>query len=357
MSRAIAFPMGSTGRLAARCVLLGALFKAAAIPMTAQSSMPADEAPAYGPQLEGFSYPWPVENFNFVSQGIPLCMAYMDVKPTTPNGQIAVLLHGKNYVAATWQGTIEVLRDAGYRVIAPDQIGFGKSTKPAHYQYTFQQLAGNTHALLASLGIRRITLIGHSTGGMLGVRFALMYPDCVDRMALVDPIGLEDWKAKGVPWQSIDTLYQQELQTTADRIREYERTTYYAGTWKPEYEKWVQMLAGLYRGPGRELVAWNAALTSDMIYSQPVLYEFGDLRMPVLLVIGDKDTTAFGKDAAPPSVRATLGHYPVLGKEAAKRIPNVHLVEFPDLGHSPQIQAPEVFHKVLLDWLAGNKSG
>jgi hypothetical protein len=109
---------------------------------------------------------------------------------------------------------------------------------------------------------------------MLGVRYALMYPDNVDRLALVDPIGLEDWKAKGAPWQSVDALYQQELHTTADRIREYERTTYYAGTWQPAYEQWVQTLAGLYRGPGRELVAWNAALLSDMIYTQPVLYEF-----------------------------------------------------------------------------------
>ena len=87
-------------------------------------------------------------------------MAYMDVKPTTPNGRIVILLHGKNYVAATWQTTIAVLNEAGFRVIAPDQIGFGKSTKPAHYQYTFQQLAGNTHALLASLGISRVTVVG-----------------------------------------------------------------------------------------------------------------------------------------------------------------------------------------------------
>jgi pimeloyl-ACP methyl ester carboxylesterase len=319
--------------------------------MTAQPSPPSDDAPAYGSELEGFSYPWPVQKFEFISQGIPLHMAYMDVKPKTPNGGVVILLHGKNYVAATWQGTIAVLSDAGYRVIAPDQIGFGKSTKPAHYQYTFQQLAGNTHALLASLGIGRVTVVGHSTGGMLGARYALMYPDDVDRLGLVDPIGLEDWKAKGVPWQGVDTLYQQELKTTADRIREYERTTYYAGTWRPEYEQWVQTLAGLYRGPGRELVAWNAALLSDMIYTQPVLYEFGDLRMPVLLVIGDKDTTAFGKEVSSPEVRAKLGNYPKLGKEAAARIPRVQLVEFPDLGHSPQIQAPETFHKVLLDWL------
>src|SRR5580658_2972793 len=271
--------------------------------------MSIDQSPVYGPELEEFTYPWPVQRYAFVSQGTPLRMAYMDVQAATPNGRTVVLLHGKNYTAATWQTTIAVPSEAGYRVIAPDQIGFGKSTKPARYQYTFQQLAGNTHALLTSLGIDRVTVVGHSTGGMLGVRYALMYPDSVDRLVLVDPIGLEDWKAKGVPWQSVDAMYQKELQTTADGIREYERTTYYAGTWRPEYETWVQMLAGMYRGPGREQVAWNAALTSDMIYSQPVLYEFGDLRMPVLLVIGDKDNTAFGKDVSPPSVRATLGNY------------------------------------------------
>jgi pimeloyl-ACP methyl ester carboxylesterase len=313
--------------------------------------MSTHESPAYGPELEEFTYPWPVQRYEFVSQGTPLRMAYMDVQPATPNGRTVVLLHGKNYIAATWQGSIAALSEAGYRVVAPDQIGFGKSTKPAHYQYTFQQLAGNTHALLVSLGIDRVTVVGHSTGGMLGVRYALMYAESVERLALVDPIGLEDWKAKGVPWQSVDAMYQQELQTTADRIREYERTTYYAGTWQPSYEQWVQTLAGLYRGPGREIVAWNAALLSDMIYTQPVLYEFGELRMPVLLVIGDKDTTAFGKEVSSPEVRATLGNYPKLGKEAAARIPRVHLVEFPDLGHSPQIQAPETFHEVLLDWL------
>jgi pimeloyl-ACP methyl ester carboxylesterase len=106
-------------------------------------------------------------------------------------------------------------------VIAPDQIGFCKSTKPAHYQYSFQQLAANTHAFLASIGINRTTVIGHSTGGMLAIRYGLMYPADVEQLVLVDPIGLED---KGVPWQSVDAWYQQELKTTADSIRDYERT-------------------------------------------------------------------------------------------------------------------------------------
>ena len=337
-------------------VVVLAFLAALAVADAAQSG-PADNAalpdpgPIYGARLEGFDYPWPVALYRFQSQGQALEMAYMDVKPARPTGRVAVLLHGKNFCAATWQTTITTLVEAGYRVIAPDQIGFCKSSKPAQYQFSFQQLAANAHALLESLGVERATVIGHSTGGMLGIRYALMYPSQVDQLVLVDPIGLEDWKARGVPWQSVDAWYQRELQTTADRIRAYERATYYAGTWETNYDRWVQMLAGMYRGAGRAQVAWDSALLYDMIYTQPVLYEFGALRMPVLLMIGDKDTTAIGKDLASPEVRATLGNYPVLGKAAAARIPHAKLVEFPDLGHAPQIQAPERFHKALLEGL------
>jgi pimeloyl-ACP methyl ester carboxylesterase len=330
--------------------LLSALSIAVAVTLAspAAAALHSDD-PSYGPELQGFDYPWPVQHFRFTSQSDALDMAYMDVTPAKPNGRVAVLLHGKNFCAATWQATITILSEAGYRVIAPDQIGFCKSTKPAHYQFTFQQLAANTRALLISFGINRVVLIGHSTGGMLAIRFGLMYPDAVEQLVLVDPIGLEDWKAKGVPWQSLDAWYQQELQTTADSIRNYERTTYYAGNWKSRYEPWVQMLAGMYRGSGRAIVAWNSALLYDMIYTQPVYYELGQLTMPVLLMIGDKDTTAIGKNLAPPSIRSTLGNYPALGKAAAARIPRSQLVEFSDLGHAPQIQEPDIFHRALLD--------
>lgn len=320
------------------------------------SAAPADE-PAYGAELQGFEYPFPIARYRFNSQDQQLEMAYLDVKPATPNGRTVVLLHGKNFCAATWEGSIKALTAAGYRVIAPDQIGFCKSSKPERYQFTFQQLAGNTRALLASLGIEHSVIMGHSTGGMLAMRYALMYPAAVDQLVLVDPIGLEDWKAKGVPWLSLDGWNEREKRVTADTIRAYERATYYADTWDPSYEIWVQMLAGMYRGPGREAVASSSARLYDMIATQPVFYEFERIAMPVLLLIGDKDTTAIGKDIAPPAVRPTLGNYPVLGKEAAKRFPHAQLIEFPDLGHSPQIQAPARFHDAVLGWLQHPETG
>ncbi len=149
----------------------------------------------------------------------------------------------------------------------------------------------------------------------------------------------------------MDQWYARELKVNAEGIRNYERTTYYAGRWKPEFERWVDMLAGLNKGPGHTQVAWNSALIYDMIFTQPVYYEFKDLTVPTLLLIGTSDTTAIGSDIAPPAVKATLGHYEVLGKQAARLIPRSTLVEFPNLGHAPQMEEPDRFHKALLSWL------
>lgn len=327
-------------------ILLGLLY----FSLCAPGARAAQDA-VYGPELQGFDYPYPVKIFDFAGQRQDLRMAYMDIAPDKPNGRTAVLLHGKNFCAATWVETIKALTEAGYRVIAPDQIGFCKSSKPERYQYSFQELARNTRALLDSLGVSDATIIGHSTGGMLAIRYALMYPRQVDELVLVNPIGLEDWKAKGVPALSVDQWYARELKTTDESIRAYEKATYYVNEWRDSYEVWVQMLAGMYRGPGKAEVAWSSALIYDMIYTQPVINELGLLKPPTLLLIGDRDTTAIGKDAAPPEVRARLGDYPALAKSAAAAIPTARLVEFPNLGHAPQMQDPAALHKALLDGL------
>lgn len=309
----------------------------------------AAETPAYGARLEGFEYPHPVHVHRFESQRQPVEMAYLDVPARgAANGRTVVLLHGKNFCAATWEATIATLADAGFRVIAPDQIGFCKSSKPRDYQFSFQQLASNTAALLNELGVSKAVVLGHSMGGMLALRYALMFPDGVEQVMVVNPIGLEDWQAKGVPYATLDAAYAAELKTGFDGIKAYQQRFYYNGDWKPEYERWVNMLAGMYLGPGKEDVAWNQAQTSDMVFTQPVVHEFGRIRVPATLFIGGLDRTAPGANRAPAELASTLGLYPELGRAAAAAIPNATLVEFPELGHSPQVEAPAVFHAALL---------
>jgi len=324
-----------------------------ALALCTGSAVAADPHPLYGPQLEEFDYPYPVEWFRFQSQGREARMALMDVKPEKSNGHTVILLHGKNFCGATWERTIAALASAGYRVIAPDQIGFCKSTKPDRYQYTFQQLATNTRLMLEARGVTRAVIVGHSMGGMLAARFALMFPDVAERLVMVNPLGLEDWQAEGVPYAPVDQVHQSELRTTFDTIKAYQLKYYYNGRWKPEYDRWVEMAAGLYGGSGRELVAWNQALTADMIFTQPVVHEFGNIRVPTTLMIGGMDRTAPGAARAAPELAQRLGRYPELGRKTAAAIAGATLIEFPELGHSPQVEAPERFHEALLRALTG----
>ncbi|MDF3067412.1 MAG: alpha/beta hydrolase [Polyangiaceae bacterium] len=187
---------------------------------TASASAPApSDDPRFDAELSGSRYPYPVGHFELTSQRQPLRMAYLDVRPRAPNGQTVLLLHGKNFSAAYWRPTIELLTERGYRVVAPDQVGFGKSSKPQGYQFSFQALAENTRALLRSLGVEKTSVVGHSMGGMLAARYALLYPANVHRLALVAPIGLEDWKRSGARPRSVDEWYQAELKATPESIR------------------------------------------------------------------------------------------------------------------------------------------
>ena len=165
----------------------------------------------FGSRLEEVNYPFPVKFFRLKSQNEEMEMAYMDIPPEKPNGRSVLLLHGKNFNGYYWESTIRVLAAAGYRVIVPDQIGFGKATKPESYQYTFEQLATNTLGLLDQLGVAKVSVVGHSMGGMLATRFALMVPDRVEMLALIDPIGLEDWK-RVVPYRTVDQWYRKRTQ-------------------------------------------------------------------------------------------------------------------------------------------------
>lgn len=301
-------------------------------------------------RLENIKYPFPVSEISLNIQGHELIMAYMDVKPKKPNGKTVMLLHGKNFCGAYWEQAAKDLTKEGFRVVIPDQIGFGKSSKVTDIQYSFQLLAENTKAVLDQLGVTKVNVLGHSMGGMLATRFALMYPEMTEKLIFENPIGLEDWKVV-VPYQSVDDWYQTELKQNYEKIKNYQLTFYYDGKWKPEYAPWVNILAGWTLNKDYSIIAKNSALTYDMIFTQPVCYEFENLTMPTLLIIGQRDRTALGKALAPKEAQEKLGNYPKLGKVTAKKIKNATLVEIDGIGHLPHIEAYDRFIKPLTEFL------
>ncbi|TPE43086.1 alpha/beta fold hydrolase [Pontibacter mangrovi] len=300
--------------------------------------------------LEGYEYPFEVLYFNVELEGRQYKMAYMDVPPAkeVPQAPTVLLLHGKNFFGAYWRQTIAYLAENGYRVVVPDQIGFGKSDKP-EINYTFHQLAQNTRELLKRLGVEKVAVVGHSMGGMLATRFALMYPDITSKLVLENPIGLEDYR-RIVPFKSMQELYEAELKQTAAAIKRYHQTYY--TSWAPPYDEWVQVPAAQINHPEYPKVAKISALTYSMIYQQPVVYEFTDVRVPTLLVIGQEDRTIVGKGfIEDKQMLQQYGQYPQLGKRTARAIPGAKLVELQKVGHIPHLEATERFHKELLQFL------
>jgi len=300
--------------------------------------------------LTNYEYPYLVQFLELNNQRQSLKMAYMDIKPNNYTNKNIVLLHGKNFNGAYWETTIKALTKEGFRVIVPDQIGFGKSSKPENFQYTFQQFAENTKKLLEHLKIEKTTILGHSMGGMLATRFMLMYPETAEKLVLENPIGLEDWKL-AVPYKTIDWWYQSELKQNYEAIKKYQMENYYNGKWNADYQKWAELAAGWTTAPDYNKVAWNSALMYDMIFTQPVLYEFKNIKSPTLLIIGTRDKTAIGKQWASEEVKKTLGNYAELGKKTQKVIPNSKLVEIPNTGHLPHIESFDQFIKPLIVFL------
>ncbi|QSB25835.1 alpha/beta fold hydrolase [Flavobacterium sp. CLA17] len=300
--------------------------------------------------LTNYEYPFPVHFLELNNQRQPLKMAYMDIKPDNYNNKNIILLHGKNFNGAYWETTIKALTKEGFRVIVPDQIGFGKSSKPDHFQYTFQQLAENTKKLLDHLGIQKTTILGHSMGGMLATRFALMYPETAEKLVLENPIGLEDWKLV-VPYKPVEWWYESELKQNYEAIKKYQMENYYDGKWNTDFQKWAELGAGWTTAADYSKVAWNSALLYDMIFTQPVLYEFKNLKSPTLLIIGTRDKTALGKPLVSEEVRKTMGNYMELGKKTQKAIPKAKLVEIPNTGHLPHIESFDSFIKPLIVFL------
>lgn len=301
-----------------------------------------------------YHYPWPVKLFNFYNQHQKLSMAFMDIPASkkADKHKTAVLLHGGNFCGVTWSDTARQLSAAGYRVILPDDIGFCKSSKPQGYSYNVHQQALNINSLLTALGISEATVIGHSMGGMIAARYGLMYPKSVSQLFLVDPLGLEDWVAKGVSFLPVDATYESQVVQNFTTLKGYEAANYfYNATWKPEYDTWVQMLANIYAGDQGSEYAYVMALVTDALLSQPVIYQLPNLQTRTYLMVGENDVTALGKAWSSASVAAKLGHYSSLGPTAAALIPNCTFHMFPGLGHAPFLQDPTAFYKVLFSWL------
>jgi pimeloyl-ACP methyl ester carboxylesterase len=324
---------------------------AAALFSTPFGSRAADITPRepYGIALEGFAYPYPVHLLPVVDDGKQLNMAYMDVAPAQPNGRTVVLLHGRNFPSSYWAPVIRMLNEAGFRVVVPDQIGFGKSSKPSG-ELHFDTLARNTIALLDHLKIDKAEIIAHSLGGMLGVRIARAYPDRVVHLVLTAPIGLEDYRLY-VPPTPTEKIIETEDKLTAEGYRKQLQTNYAIKLPAEAITPFIDARFNIKGSP--DYPRWLRAFVSSgqMIYREPVAHEIPLITAPTLFVMGADDHNAPGRPNAPEALRAKMGQNAELARQLAAQMPNARAEVIADTGHLVFLEAPEKYKELVLGFL------
>jgi pimeloyl-ACP methyl ester carboxylesterase len=326
---------------------------AAIITLSVSASLAAQQKPPAVPtptdvkpasiNCEDVAYPYPTASLPISLYGNDLRMSYMDVPPQGPaNGHTVVLFHGNNFAGFYFGGPIDVLRKEGFRVVVPDQIGYGRSSKPI-MPYNFHDMARNTRLLLQSLKIERAMIVGHSMGGMLATRFATQYPAVTERLVLYNPIGLVDGRFER-PWDNPEDAYKRTLDTTYATARAaiMRYVTHNPEAWTPEFEHYTRIRYSWTLSADWPRLARVQALLGQVQYLDPVVNDWAHIKAPTLVFGGAED-----------SLPGSAAVFQERMKFVAATIPNgngrLHLI--PGLGHVPHMEAPEKTYPPLVAFL------
>ena len=291
-------------------------------------------------------YPYPSKYLDISVYAQDVRISYMDTPAQgTPNGRTVLLLHGNNFGGFYFKAIIDGLTKEGFRVITPDQIGYGRSSKPIA-PFNLNSQARNTWRILQHEKIERVSIIGHSMGGMLAARFATQFPKAVERLVIYNPIGLTDGRYER-PMQPIDEAYASSLKADYQSIRAglSRYVAHDPKAWNQEFETYTRIRYSWTLSADWPRLAMVQALIGQMLYADPVVYDWAHIQVPTL-AFGGADDMLLGTAAQFQERMAYL----------AKTVPNGNgrLLLIPGLGHVPHLEAPE---KVLPPLVAFLKEG
>jgi len=246
-----------------------------------------------------------------------------------------LLIHGFTASNFVWKDVLLPIAEAGFRVIAPDLLGFGFSDKPKEAQYTIGAQSQLIVGLMDELRIQKATLVGSSYGGAIAATCALDYPRRVERLVLVDAVINDHVKRRPLLRLAASPLLGDlisPLMLGSRRLVHQQMRRGYAFENRHLFDEDRMtahhrplLAANTQRATLTTLRRWDAGRIDE---------EAHRIEQPTLLIWGEVDP------------ETPLAH----GRRLLEQIPDARLVIFPRCGHMPMEEYPQGFAEVLTEF-------
>lgn len=243
--------------------------------------------------------------------------------------ETVVMLHGAGAGASgysNFKGNYPVLAAAGYRVLVPDLLGYGLSSKPDIESYDLDFFVAGVKGLLDKLKVKRVSLLGNSLGGAVALGYALAYPDAVDRLVLLGPGGVEEFETyMAMPGMAHMFDVYKSGKVGADALREILHAMFFDPSLLEEQT--IQERAPIAQTQTRA--------ARSRLYVPNLTSRLHELKCPVFGLWGINDQ-----------------FNPMSGAiKFAENVPNVRIELVSRCGHWVQVEHRDLFNRLCLDFL------
>ena len=247
------------------------------------------------------------------------------------HGPAVVLVSGFGLDNNLWDRQVAMLTGAGFRTVCITQRGHGRSDHPLS-GYDIDRLSADVVAVLRVLDTGPVTLVGHSFGGMVGLRTAALTSELVQRLVLVGSNGVKASRSAEFPFgpPQDSALAKMAADEHADRIAaRYPQIENSFGT--PPDPRTVAWLMRTFL----EMPSWSAIACYRTLLSTDLIADLPKITQPVLQIAGTADPV----------------QSPAAARWVNERLTDSTLVEL-TAGHFAMLEAPDPFDTALTDFLA-----
>ncbi len=259
-------------------------------------------------------------------------MVNLFVEDLNPEGKKTfVFLHGWPGSHELFEYQLSPLAWSGYRCVGIDQRGFGKSDKPL-YGYDYDRLADDVKCVMEALHLNNVTLVGHSTGGAIAVRYMARHNGFgVGKLVLcaaaAPSLIQRSYFPYGTTKEAVEDIISQTLNDRPKMLRDFGANFFFQNVGDPILDWFFNL--------GLQAAGWStASIANTWLDEEGLFKDMVKIRVPTLILQGVHDKVVYFQ----------------LAEALKEGIRNSKLVPFVNSGHALFYEEREKFNQELMDF-------